>query len=60
NTQESALSKVQRLHIYRPDGLAIRIDQLSVVPTDLKKRRQSVPLSEDQLVRLGHVVAAVA
>ncbi|MET8761195.1 hypothetical protein [Lentzea sp. NPDC004782] len=59
-SQKSAPAKMQTLHVYRPDGAAFRIDQLSVVPTNLDKRRESLPLTESQLVRLGPAIAGVA
>ncbi|MGW4208248.1 hypothetical protein ACWEIJ_09705 [Lentzea sp. NPDC004789] len=59
-SQKSAPAKMQTLHVYRPDGSAFRIDQLSVVTTNLDKRRESLPLTESQLVRLGPAIAGVA
>jgi hypothetical protein len=57
---QSAPARMQTLHIYRPDGSAFRIDQFNTVPTNLDKRRESLPLTGGQLVRLGSAIAGVA
>ncbi|MCP2244736.1 hypothetical protein [Lentzea aerocolonigenes] len=49
------LQGAQTLHVYRPDGRAFRIEQIN---SDLT--RNSLPLTDDQLVKLGPAVAAVA
>ncbi|WP_434451887.1 hypothetical protein [Lentzea sp. E54] len=51
-------AKVQTLQVYRPDGRVFRIEQST--EGNGRPGRESPPLSEDQLVRLGPAIAEVA
>lgn len=53
-------AKVQTLHVYRPDGRVFRIEQSTEGNGRPGPGRESPPLSEDQLVKLGPAIAEVA
>ncbi|KOV88940.1 hypothetical protein [Nocardia sp. NRRL S-836] len=51
--------RVQALYVFRPDHLAIRVEQVDAGRTSAKPTRDALPLSEVELVRLGAAVAEV-
>lgn len=53
-------AQLQTLHIFRPGGWALRIDQVSAGRTSAKATRETLPLSEVELVKLGTAVAEVS
>jgi hypothetical protein len=53
-------TKAQTLHVYRPDGRVFRIEQFNQGRAQAMLGRETLPLTVEQLVKLGPAVAAVA
>ncbi|MFC3899198.1 hypothetical protein ACFOWZ_47700 [Lentzea rhizosphaerae] len=53
-------TKTQTLHVYRPDGHVFRIVQSNRGRAEPSRGRETLPLTVEQLVKLGPAVAAVA
>ncbi|ANZ37031.1 hypothetical protein BBK82_14090 [Lentzea guizhouensis] len=52
--------RVQALYVFRADRLAFRVEQVNAGRTSARPTRETVPLSEVELVKLGAAVAEVS